>query len=102
MDIELYKNKALAMVSLWKSVELPHGGLSVADVTPYVHMALHHVPAMLKRQGSMAPFSGQALERNMMRVRTLGLRKCNFRLLTLEQLQYDIITTNLLMAELRI
>ena len=40
----------------WKE----HAGSS-EDVTPYMHCMVYHVPAMLKKFGSLRQFSGQGM-----------------------------------------
>ena len=98
-DIGEYKSNALALLANWKDVELPRGGLAVAEITPYLHKALHHVPAILARWGSLQQFSGQVLERNNTFTRYLALHKCNFALVEQQVIVYDAMHAFLYMFE---
>uniref|UniRef100_A0A1X7V787 Uncharacterized protein n=1 Tax=Amphimedon queenslandica TaxID=400682 RepID=A0A1X7V787_AMPQE len=59
-------NELEKMTKRWINdfTSIPLDGHSKSNITPYMHLMVSHIPAMMRRYGSIKPFSGQGVEKN--------------------------------------
>ena len=87
--------KAKAWVNLFTSLRDKLSGYRRADVTPYMHALVYHVPLFIKKYKSVKSFTGQGVERNNDMARNVVLHKSNKRnpaadVLRLESRQWQL------------
>ena len=64
-------------------------GYAKRNVTPYMHILLYHVPALINRHGSIKPFSGQGVEKNNDDAKKIFYRASNKTQASLDILRHD-------------
>lgn len=72
-------DKAKAWINLFTSLRDKLLGYKKADVTPYMHALVYHVPLFMKKYKSVKPFTGQGVEKNNDMARNVVLHKANKR-----------------------
>ena len=75
--IDHYFSKAQEWVSLFTSLHGKVVGHNKANVTPYMHLMVYHVPNVLQMFKTVKLFTGQGVERNNDFARSTVLRKSN-------------------------
>lgn len=76
---ENYFIKAKEWINLFVSLKDKLIGYKRADVTPYMHSLVYHVPLFIKKYKSVKLFTGQGVEKNNDMARNIVLRKSNKR-----------------------
>ena len=77
--IDEYFTKAKNWINLFTSLRDKLLGYKRADVTPYMHSLVYHVPMFLKNFKSVKLFTGQGVEKNNDAARNVVLHKSNKR-----------------------
>ena len=82
-------DKAKAWINLFTSLRDKLIGYIKADVTPYMHALVYHVPLFMKKYTSVKPFTGQGVEKNNDMARNVVLHKSNKRTPAADILQLE-------------
>ena len=77
--IDQYFTKAKSWINLFTSLRDKRLGYRRADVTPYMHSLVYHIPMFLKTFKSVKLFTGQGVEKNNDVARNVVLHKSNKR-----------------------
>lgn len=90
-----YFTKAKNWINLFTSLRDKHLGYKRADVTPYMHSLVYHVPIFLKNFKSVKLFTRQGVEKNNDMARNIVLHKSNKQnaaadVLKLESRQWEL------------
>ena len=72
-----YFHKAQEWVNLFLSLRENCQGYKKANVTPYMHLMVYHIPKFLQTFKSLKIFTGQGVEKNNDLARNIVLRKSN-------------------------
>lgn len=94
-QIAKYFNQAKVWINLFVSLRDKRQGYRRANVTPYMHAMVFHIPTFLTKYGTVKMFSGQGVEKNNDVARNTVLRKSTkwnapADILLLEQRQYQL------------
>ncbi|XP_074662584.1 uncharacterized protein LOC141915078 [Tubulanus polymorphus] len=69
--------KAKSFVNLFLSLGSKRKGYKKANVTPYMHVLLYHVPFLIKEHGPISRYSGQSIEKLNDVVKSINMSKSN-------------------------
>ena len=87
--VDQYFLKAKNWINLFTALKDKHLGYKRADVTPYVHSLVYHIPIFLKNFKSIKLFTGQGVEKNNDMARNVVLHKSNKQNATADVLKLE-------------